>query len=279
VWVPIALVLLVLAGGLTILAASGGGLFGGIFGGDPTPTPTTTAPEPTATLGVVAPVTPTMATLPTPTMLQPLPTDTPTAGPTDTPQATPTDTPVPGPTDTPLPPTSTPEPPPPTIPGAANEPTATAGVVEPPPSTSSVTLDDSAFVGGFSNPDGYHNRTAQWVYGQGTQYNTMTASFNIRETPRGPGEITIVGVDSEDPPKTPMRLIVNGAVLYEGPNPLPNDDQSGRYGAGNWGTYTWRIPPNLLVEGTNTLSIVNLDPSDQINYPIFVMIDTVTVSW
>jgi eukaryotic-like serine/threonine-protein kinase len=269
---PLALLLLVLFGGLIIFAASNG-----IFGGTqpPAASPTATAAEPTATLAAVVPVTPTTATLPTPTMLQPLPTDTPSPAPTDTPEPVPTETLTPEP----VPPTDTPEPPPATVPGAVSDPTATVPVIVPPPTANSVTLEDNAFVGGFTNPGGYHNRTAQWVYGQGTDYSSMTASFNVRETPRGPGELTIVGIDSEDEPKTPMRLMVNGYVLYEGPNPLPNDDQSGREGPGNWGTYTWRLPPNLLVEGDNSISIINLDPSDQINYPIFIMIDTVTVTW
>ncbi len=276
VLVPVALLLLVLLGGLIIFAA-----MNGAFGGGPTPgaPATATVAEPTATLAAVVPVTPTTATLPTPTMLQPLPTDTASPAPTDTPEPVPTDTAQPVPTDTPAAIDNTPEPPSPTIPGAVTEPTATAPVVEPPPAANSITLDDNAFVGGFSNPGGYHGRTAQWVYGQGTDYSSMTAGFNIREVPRGPGALTIVGVDSEDEPKTPMRLMVNGYVLYEGPDPLPNDDQSGRDGPGNWGSYTWRIPPNLLVAGENSISIINLDPSDQINYPIFIMIDTVTITW
>jgi tRNA A-37 threonylcarbamoyl transferase component Bud32 len=277
VLLPLALLLLVLLGGIIIFLASQG-----VFGGTPGPTPpaTATSAEPTATVAAVVPVTPTTVTLPTPTMLQPLATETPSPAPTDTPEPVPTDTPEPLATGTPEPPpTATPELPPPTAPGSTTDPTATVPVIVPPPTTNSVTLDDNAFVGGFSNPGGYHNRTAQWVYGQGTDYSSMTAGFNIREVPRGPGELTIVGLDSEDEPKTPMRLMVNGYVLYEGPNPLPNDDQSGREGPGNWGSYTWRLPPNLLVEGENSISIINLDPSDQINYPIFIMIDTVTVSW
>ncbi|HET9495990.1 MAG TPA: protein kinase, partial [Chloroflexia bacterium] len=185
VLLPLALLLLVVLGGIIIFLASQG-----VFGGTPgvTPPATATVEEPTATVAAIVPVTPTTATLPTPTMLQPLPTETPTSTPTDTPEPLPTETPESVPTNTPEPlPTDTPEPLPTETPAPA-DPTATVPVVEPPPATNSITLEDNAFVGGFTNPDGlYHNRTAQWVYGQGTEYSSMTAGFNIREAPRGPG--------------------------------------------------------------------------------------------
>jgi hypothetical protein len=144
-----------------------------------------------------------------------------------------------------------------------------------------VTVEDGSFQGGYTRSDGlYHGRTAQWVYGRGTEYHTMTATFNVVEPPAGPATLTIVGVDSEDPAKTPMRIVVNDAVvIYEGPNPLPDDTTAGPQGPGNWGSYEWNIPAGVLRPGPNTLSISNLDPSDRINYPIFVMVDYATISW
>ena len=76
-----------------------------------------------------------------------------------------------------------------------------------------------------------------------------------------------------------MFPIVNGTVIYEEPDPLPNDNSKGPGGEGNWGTASLDIPPGVLKEDENTLSITNLDPSDKINYPIFVMLDYAVVSW
>jgi Polysaccharide lyase family 4, domain III len=143
-----------------------------------------------------------------------------------------------------------------------------------------VILDDSAFSGGFRNKSGrYHGRTATWIYGQGTPYNTMTANFDLDSVPQSQAYLNVAGVDSEDPAKVPIRIIINGAVIYEGPDPLPNDSRSGPGGPGNWGSYTWEIGAGILQQGANSLSITNLDPSDKINYPIFFMLDYATITW
>ena len=73
--------------------------------------------------------------------------------------------------------------------------------------------------------------------------------------------------------------MLNGAVLYQGGAPLPNDNTSGPNGAGNWGSYTWQFDASLLREGGQTLSITNLDPSGRIDYPIFFMVDRVNITW
>jgi hypothetical protein len=139
-------------------------------------------------------------------------------------------------------------------------------------------LDDSSFSGGFTQANGYHGRTAQWVYGQGTDYHTMTARFTIEKKPKA-GNVSVLGIDSEDEPKTMMRVTLNDYVLYEGPDPLPNDTPSGPGGPGNWGWVGWQVPNKVLREGENVLAITHLDPSDKTNYPIFIMVDQVVVDW
>jgi hypothetical protein len=232
----------------------------------------------------VTPLPPTEAPTETPTEL---PTETPEPLPTDTSVPLPTNTPEPLPTDTPeILPTDTPEVVPtdtiipfPTIPFFTSTPVVMPTVVEPPPpSEDQVVLDDSSFVGGYSRPDGYHGHTAQWVYGQGTEYSTMTARFSIDKNPKD-GTLTVLGLDSEDDPKTMMRVTINGEVVYEGPNPLPNDSESGPGGEGNWGWAAWDIENRILQRGQNTLTITNLDPSNQIDFPLFIMIDQAVISW
>lgn len=287
------------------LAFCGIGLWGNNFLGifsSATPTPTTQialptitpSPTPAATSTGIPPTftpvppteipseTPTLA----PTQTAEIPTETPTAEPlpTDTPEPPPTDTPEPPPTDTPvIIPTDTVDPFP------SLTPIAFPTDIFPLPSDATPTLEegqqggivleDNSFAGGYTSDKGYHRRTAQWVYGQGTQYSQMTARFTISKAPKGPGMLTILGVDSEDDTKTRMRVTLNDSIIFEGPNPLPNDDLSGPLGEGNWGWAGWRIPNKVLREGENTLTITNLDPSNKINYPIFIMVDLVSLTW
>ncbi len=278
-WLPALLVLLGL--GLMGLLAWQGGLFNalGIGNATPTPEPVATAtslpPSPTVHLGGI------IVGSPLPPTPQPLPSSTPLP-----PTETPTGTPVPAP-PTEEPPTDTPAAPAlPTRPSRKPQPTDTveqpAPTVPPPvpPGANSITLEDSSFAGGYRRQDGlYHRRTATWVYGQGTQYKTMSATFNLDHAPAGIANLSIVGLDSEDAPKTPIRIDLNGTLLYQGPNPLPNDLPSGVNGKGNWGSYTFQMGEGILQPGSNTLTITNLDPSDKINAPPFFMLDYATISW
>lgn len=293
--------LLALLAGLLLcgLGAWQGSNMLGIFGrgNDGTPVPTTlaqgvptTAPTGTSQAG------PIVVDTPSP---EPLPTDTPQPPPTaDTAMlltataiaVLPTDTPVPPPpTDTPAPPpTDTPAPPPPTdtpIPEPA--PTDTPPLVFPTDTPAEVTgtgggvtLEDSNFKGGYFRQDGlYHGRTATWVYGQGTAYSSMAASFVVDSAPEGQALLSIIGLDSEDPDKTPVSITVNDVEIYVGGNPLPNDFVGSPTGPGNWGTAQLVIPAGLLQPGVNTLRITNLSPSAKINAPPFFMLDSATITW
>jgi hypothetical protein len=270
-WLPIALIVVALGVMVCAFAASQGNLFS-FFGGTATPTPSanSTAALPTPTLAPIV--------IATGTAEQPTETPTTEAAPTDTPEPLPTDTPPP--TIEP-PPTVTPEPLP-TETSIPAESTPTSEPVEPTPLPSGesfIAIDGPDFAGGYTKPTGYHGRSAEWVYGQGTQYSTMQAGFTINDKPKGSGNLTIVGLDSEDDPKTLMRIVVNGQTIYEGENPLPNDNKDGPNAPGNWGTVSFRLDAKVLQQGENTIAITNLDPSDQINYPIFIMVDYVTISW
>jgi serine/threonine-protein kinase len=306
-WLPIALAIVALGLLVCGLAVSQGNIFGILGSGSATPTPLT-IPTPTAlsaspTLAPIVVVTSTATLAATSTQTPAPPTYTPTYMPTAI--ITPTDTPLP-PTDTPaptieVPPTVTPAPQPtdtvpptgltptilplPTIalpltPVLADTPTVPALPFTPiPAGDNSVTIHGTSFQGGYTNGKPYHGRSAEWVYGQGTPYNTMTASFSIGSNPKGPANMVIVGIDSEDPPKTPVRIQVNDQVVFEGPDPLPNDNGNGPDGPGNWGAANFHLGSKVLRKGVNSVTITNLDPSDKINYPIFVMVDTVSFSW
>ena len=98
-------------------------------------------------------------------------------------------------------------------------------------------------MGGYTNANGlYHGRTAHWVYGQGTAFSSMSASFTVQKKPNRPATIVIVGLDAEDEAKSRMRLVLNNRVSYEGPDPLPNNANRRVDGPGNWGNATVNRP-------------------------------------
>jgi len=270
----------------------------------PTPIPTTAAvvppvlPEPSVTV----PATPTPSLMPTPSLLptapptleptvtpSPLPTRQPTPrltpAPTPEPPPQPTPEPTPRPTREPTPrPTRepTPQPTPEPTPRPTREPTPRPTPPPPPPPTDppadrtvTVTIPNQVLEGGYERGGGrYKGRTASWVYGQGTSFDTMSGSFAADGggSAVGTARLRLVGMDDERPEKNPMRLTLNGQVLYEGLDPLPNDFCCGPTGDGNWGAVIFEFPASLL-RGTNDISITNLSSSDCTVCPFFVMVD------
>ena len=160
-------------------------------------------------------------------------------------------------------------------------PTAAPTPVAPPP-RSNVTqgINDTQFVGDFPSDGTYHGRSASWVYGQGTPYNTMSTTFTL-DAPGGAigrASLQLVGLDGENPVKNQMRVVLNGTTLYEGPNPLPDYFCCGTAGPGNWGSVTFKFPAELL-QPQNTLSITNLEPNDCTSCTKFVMLDYAELSY
>jgi hypothetical protein len=134
-------------------------------------------------------------------------------------------------------------------------------------------LEDYNWSGGYgnaANPKSYGGRTATWVYGQRTQYNTMRASLELAGQPTGIAALVIEGMDSEDRAKTVISIAVNDQEIFRGENPLPNDDlplQSGR-----WASETFTFDASLLRSGRNELTISNLSQG-QVGLPPFFMLD------
>ncbi|HUP27023.1 MAG TPA: protein kinase, partial [Chloroflexia bacterium] len=279
-WLPALLAALIGLGLLGFAAWQNRGVFGGATS-DVTPTPSpsatvtsqpTLAPTqvpPTATQGAI------VILSPAPPSPEPPATDTPVP-PTETPPP-----PPPAPTDTAAPiDTPAPEPQPSDTPVPEPAPTETPASVDPTPppaeTNGNVTLQDSAFRGGYSGV--YHGVSAAWIYGTGTRNSTMSARFNVQGRP-GAGRLTIRGVDSEGAAKMPIMITINDVVLYQGEDPLPNDFANAGKGPGNWGLDTWDIPAGMLKPGNNTLTISNLSPSGCVTCPAFVMVDYANVSW
>jgi len=133
-----------------------------------------------------------------------------------------------------------------------------------------VRLDDDAWYGGWKQSKTYGGRSATWIYGTGTPYSTMAATFELAGQPAGDAVLSIEGMDGENAPKMQISILVNGAELWRGANPLPDDDYS--LDTGNWATYSWNIPAAFLRPGANTITIVALSEGS-VGQPPFMMLD------
>jgi hypothetical protein len=139
-------------------------------------------------------------------------------------------------------------------------------------SATTIRFEDTDWLGGYRRPGGqtYGGRTATWVYGTATEYNTMRVAFNLAAQPTGSASLTVEGMDSEGRAKTPIRIIVNGTEIYNDLNPLPDDDQP--LETGTWASYTWQFDAALLRPGRNEISISNL-AEGAFSRPPFFMLD------
>lgn len=234
---------------------------GAVGDAPPTRSPSRTpGPTAAAVVGPTLTAVESVSALPMPSIsstpeLLPPPTEVATAAPTATPAPTPAPTRRPRPDRTPRP-----------------EPTP-----EPPPVRDvSFRLADRFFVGDYDGPGSgsYHDRSASWVYGQGTPYHTMTLRFRLTDDGQigRRASLTFVGLDGESAHKNRIAIVLNGEPIYVGPSPLPNDVCCGRSGPGNWGSAVFEFPGELL-RRNNSLSVSNLEASDCTTCPVYVMVD------
>jgi hypothetical protein len=137
-------------------------------------------------------------------------------------------------------------------------------------------LEDSAFTGGFRNKGAsvYGGRTATWVYGQGSGYSSMAATFIVDQAAPGVARLTIEGMDSEDRAKSPLRIGINGITLFEGASPFPNDDLP--LDTGRWAALPLEFDAASLRPGVNTITITNLSQGT-VGLPPFVALDYVVI--
>jgi hypothetical protein len=135
-----------------------------------------------------------------------------------------------------------------------------------------VRLEDSAWQGGYGYADGrtYGGRNATWIYGATTEYSAMRAEFELDEAPACEAALVVEGMDSEGPAKTAISVAVNGAEIYRGPNPLPDDDLP--LESGTWATHAFSFDGGLLRAGRNEVRIANLE-AGQFGRPPFFMLD------
>ena len=136
-----------------------------------------------------------------------------------------------------------------------------------------IRVEDVGWSGGYSfsqGARGYGGRTATWIYSASTEHSRMEAGFSIDGRPEGEALLRIEGMDSEGPAKTRISILLNNIEIFQGPNPLPDDDFAPE--TGTWTSVVWAFDAALLRPGTNTITIQNLS-SGVFGQPPFFMLD------
>lgn len=210
----------------------------------------------------------------------------PSVAPTNTPE--PTLEPTAQPTPTVPAPTATPEPPPaptPTSPSAGggapavefNTPIPAAAI---PPAWGqdegvTFTRDDFVEGGAYRRTDGVlYGRPAAHLYSQETENPSTTVEFNLQGSPDDPDSylgIVIVGMDDELPGKVPVRITLNGELVWEGDSPFQNE---------GWTRVGWNVG-NLewLRPGNNRLTFEVLAESGEFGLPPWILLNEAAVYW
>lgn len=242
-----------------------------------TPAPTATPPRPTPTTAPT-PVAPTATVVVAPAV-----TATPEPEPTATPEPEPTATPRPTPTRAPLVPTSTPRPAPltpTTAPAAAPtsppppppaRPTATPPPAVAAPAEVPTAFAPSQLAGAYRRADGtLYGRQAAALYGAGSNYDAGTVRVALTaaqvNSVRGARLfLVLTGLDDERPGNNRTQVLINGTVIFDGPNGFPSvPGGTGDIGVGGasryWGQMAVEIPDGVLRAGENTLTLRNLAP-------------------
>ena len=125
-------------------------------------------------------------------------------------------------------------------------------------------LPEWAFVGGAGHREYAAHcppRRATWIYGKRTKTHRMSTSFKLDAVPKA-ATLVIEGQDCDKPGRTRVRIVLNGKMLYEGPN---------RCVKRGWSEWRIGLPPGLLKVGRNTLTIANLEDSSSTNARWFML--------
>jgi hypothetical protein len=69
-----------------------------------------------------------------------------------------------------------------------------------------------------------------------------------------------------------MAIEVNGQVVYSGPGLFNNWDGRGNGADAAWSQIEVTIPPELLRDGRNEVTIANLTPVDSFNAPPYILL-------
>jgi len=95
-------------------------------------------------------------------------------------------------------------------------------------------------------------RRAIWIYGTNTEHPRMWTVLHLKAAPKGAAQLVLTAQDDDKPGAVPVRVSLNGLVLFEGPNPFRER---------GWSTESLAIPAGVLRQGENELRIETLGES------------------
>ena len=110
-----------------------------------------------------------------------------------------------------------------------------------------VLLPDKHFTDGFVMER--NGRMGVFVYGAFSKASEAKASFELSEPPQDDATLTLVGANNNGSEKCPIRIAINGKVVFEGPNDFLDSD---------WGARSFVVGKDRLNEGQNQISISNI---------------------
>jgi len=119
-----------------------------------------------------------------------------------------------------------------------------------------------------SRPARYYKKDADrrhvvWINGARSAVAAMQAAFRLREPPETDFELIIAGLDHELSAPCRIRILANGKQVFEGLNPFAKE---------KWTTHAFPLPGRFLKDNDNTLTITNLEDSDNIAGPPWFML-------
>jgi hypothetical protein len=157
-----------------------------------------------------------------------------------------------------------------TDPAAQTTSVTTTDLPEPAPDAAAViTVED--WSGGAPGDATVYGRPWVAIFGSASDYPRATLAFRLDGAPSGPVTLTLTGIDDEWLDLNPLAIEVNGQQVFSGASPFANwEGVAGSSAA--WTEVTISLPPEMLQQGRNRLSIANLSPSGNVGSPPYIIL-------
>ena len=127
-----------------------------------------------------------------------------------------------------------------------------------------------------------YGRQTVALYGAGSGYSEGRLSFELPGGRYGAAELVMIGLDDERTPQTGFQVVVNGVVVFDGPNGFPRvpHGDNGEGGASRyWGQMVVTIPAGVLRPGQNTIALRNTEPwTGVLNVP-YILINEIQLNY
>ena len=107
-------------------------------------------------------------------------------------------------------------------------------------------------------------RLATWIYGAQTKLATMRATFKLPAPLARRYELVLSAQDDDAPGACRTRILINDTEVFRGENP---------FAEAGWSRHAFPVATTCLRKGRNTIAIENLEKSDVISGPPFLVLN------